>query len=175
MEAIECLLTRRSVREYLDKEVKQEDIETILKCASFAPSAMNNQSWHFSVVTNKDWLTKMSSVISKFMGRDSYHVTYHAPVLIIVSDKVSDRLIYEHDGSCALENIFLSAHALGLGSVWINQLGEPELYDSKEFLALLKEAGVPEGYRVIGSAAIGYAKNVPNAKERKGDNVTYLK
>ena len=52
MEAIECLLTRRSVREYLDKEVKQEDIETILKCASFAPSAMNNQSWHFSVVTN---------------------------------------------------------------------------------------------------------------------------
>ena len=50
MEAIECLLTRRSVREYLDKEVKQEDIETILKCASFAPSAMNNQSWHFSVV-----------------------------------------------------------------------------------------------------------------------------
>ena len=95
-----------------------------------------------------------------------YHVTYHAPVLIIVSDKVSDRLIYEHDGSCALENIFLSAHALGLGSVWINQLGEPELYDNKEFTDLLKEAGVPEGW---------YAKNVPNAKERKGDNVTYLK
>lgn len=175
MEAIECLLTRRSVREYLDKEVKQEDIETILKCASFAPSAMNNQSWHFSVITNKDWLNKMSSVIAKFMGRDSYHVTYHAPVLIIVSDKVSDRLIYEHDGSCALENILLSAHALGLGSVWINQLGEPELYDNKEFISLLKEAGVPEGYRVVGSAAIGYAKNVPNAKERKGDNVTYLK
>ena len=174
MEAIECLLTRRSVREFLDKEVKQEDLDTILKCASFAPCAMNNQSWHFSVVTNKDWLTKMSSVIAKFMGRDSYHVTYHAPVLIIVSDKIGN-LIYEHDGSCALENIFLSAHALGLGSVWINQLGEPDLYNNPEFLNLLKEAGIPDGYKVVGSAAIGYPKNIPEVKKRAQGNVTYLK
>ena len=174
MEAIECLLTRRSVREYLDKDVKNEDIETILKCASFAPSAMNNQSWHFSVVTNKEWQEKMSKIIGKFMGRDGYQVTYHAPVLIIVSDKTGN-LIYEHDGSCALENIFLSAHALGLGSVWINQLGEEALYKDHDFLALLKEAGVPEGYKVIGSAAIGYAKTKPEAKPRASENVTYLK
>ena len=174
MDAIECLLTRRSVREYLDKDVKEEDIKTILKCASFAPSAMNNQSWHFSVVTNKEWQLKMSKIIARYMNRDSYHVTYHAPVLIIVSDKISDHLIYEHDGSCALENIFLSAHALGLGSVWINQLGEPELYHDEEFLKLLKEAGLPEGYRVIGSAAIGYPKTVPEAKERKTGNLTFL-
>ncbi len=174
MEAIECLLTRRSVREFLDKEVNQEDLDIILKCASFAPSAMNNQSWHFSVVTNKEWLNKMSQIIAKFMNRETYHVTYHAPVLIIVSDK-RDNLIYEHDGSCALENIFLSAHALGLGSVWINQLGEPGLYSNPEFLNLLKEAGVPDGYKVVGSAAIGYLKNIPEAKKRVQGNVTYLK
>lgn len=174
MEAIECLLTRRSVREFLDKEVKQEDLDTILKCASFAPSAMNNQSWHFSVVTNKEWLNKMSQIIAKFMNREVYHVTYHAPVLIIVSDKTGN-LIYEHDGSCALENIFLSAHALGLGSVWINQLGEPDLYNNPEFLNLLKEAGVPDGYKVVGSAAIGYPKNIPETKKRVQGNVTYLK
>ena len=65
--------------------------------------------------------------------------------------------------------------ALGLGSVWINQLGEPELYHDEEFLKLLKEAGLPEGYRVIGSAAIGYPKNIPEAKERKTGNLTFLK
>ena len=173
MDAIECILTRRSVREYLDKKVNEEDLKTILKCASYAPSAINNQNWHFSVVTNNEWLKKISALIGKFMGRESYNVTYGAPVLIIVSDK-KDNLIYEHDGACALENIFLAANALGLGSCWINQLGEDALYKNDEFLTLLKEAGVPENYKVIGCAAIGYAKNVPSPKPRKENIVNFL-
>ena len=174
MDALECILSRRSVRNYLDKEVSDKDIETILEAAKFAPSAMNNQGWHYSLVTNKDWLAKMSKIIGETFSNPNYNVTYHAPLLIIVSHK-DGNLIYDHDGSCALENIFLSARALGLGSCWINQLGEPILYKNPKFMELLKEAGVPEGYRVIGSAAIGYTNEFPLAKERKEHTVSYLK
>lgn len=174
MDTIDCILTRRSIRKYEDKKVKEEDLLKIIECAKYAPSGINNQGWHFSVVENKDWLEKMSKTVAKGLGRTSYNVTYGAPVLIVVSHKRGN-LLYEHDGSCALENIFLAAHSLGLGTCWINQLGEESLYSDKEFLDLLKEAGVPEGYKIIGCAAIGYPAESPIAKPRKENLVTYLK
>ena len=115
----------------------------------------------------------MSEIIAKHLNRESYHVSYHAPTLILVSSK-RDREYYVKDASCALENIFLSATDLGLGSCWINQLSIDELYSDKEFLNLLKEAGVKEDYKVYGAAAIGYPVSEVLPKERKENSVTYL-
>ena len=57
MDAIECILTRRSIRKFLDKEVEQEKIEKIIECGKFAPSALNRQTYHFTVIKNKEWLS----------------------------------------------------------------------------------------------------------------------
>lgn len=173
METIKCILSRRSHRAYLAKKVEKEKLEKIIECARFAPSAINNQERHFSVVSNELWLNKMSEIIAKHLNRESYHVSYHAPTLILVSSK-KDREFYIKDASCALENIFLSATDLGLGSCWINQLSIDDLYSDKKFLNLLKEAGVKEDYKVYGAAAIGYPVSEVLPKERKENSVTYL-
>ena len=174
MDAIECILTRRSIRSYKNEPVSEEDLCKILECARYAPSGINNQEWHFSVVENKKWLNEMSKIIGEDMNRPNYNVTYGAPVLIIVSHKRGN-LLYEHDGACALENIFLAANALGLGSCWINQLGDEIHYKNPSFAGLLKEAGVPEGYKVIGCAAVGYPNQKVEAKDRKENTITILR
>jgi nitroreductase len=53
-EAIKVLLNRRSTRVFKDEQIKDEELETILEAGRFAPSAMNQQSWHFTVVQNKE-------------------------------------------------------------------------------------------------------------------------
>lgn len=60
MEAIEALLTRRAVREFTSQPVTDEQIETILKAAMHAPSACNQQPWHFLVVTERERLNAIT-------------------------------------------------------------------------------------------------------------------
>jgi nitroreductase len=55
-EVINTIKTRRSVREYIDKEVEEDKIKIILECAIYAPSARNSQPWFFTVIKNKDLL-----------------------------------------------------------------------------------------------------------------------
>ena len=50
MDAIENIFSRKSVRKFLSKEIEQEKIDTLLKAAMSAPSAMNFQPWHFVVI-----------------------------------------------------------------------------------------------------------------------------
>ena len=174
MDAIECILTRRSIRSYKNEPVSEDDLCKILECARYAPSGMNNQDWLFSVVQNKRWLKEMSQIVGEDMNRPTYDVTYGAPVLIIVSHK-RGKLLYEHDGACALQNIFLSANSLGLGTCWINQLGDEIHYKNPRFAELLKEAGVPEEYKIIGCSALGYPNEKVEAKDRKENTITILR
>lgn len=61
----------------------------------------------------------------------------------------------------ALENIFLAAHALGIGSVWINQLNG--ICDEPAVRAVLTKLKIPENHIVWGMAALGYAEAKPAA------------
>jgi nitroreductase len=71
------------------------------------------------------------------------------------------------DNACALENIFLAAHSLGIGSVWINQLRH--CCDEAEVRAILEEWGIPEDHVVYGIAALGYQDGEPLGEvEKKG-------
>jgi len=70
------------------------------------------------------------------------------------------------DASCALENMMLAAHALGLSTVWVHR--EREIFDSEAGKALLREWGLPETLRGVGSIALGYgAAPAPQPKPRK--------
>ena len=43
-EVMENILTRRSVRAFLEKEIPMEELEQIVKAGAYAPSAMNRQT-----------------------------------------------------------------------------------------------------------------------------------
>ena len=68
------------------------------------------------------------------------------------------------DCACAMQNIFLAAKSLGIGSCWINQLGQT--CDDPDVRAFLMKLGVPENHRVYGCAALGYAPEGAPMKDK---------
>ncbi len=126
MELLEAIHTRRSVRKYLDKPVTADMIETILRAAMAAPSAGNQQPWHFLVVTDR----AMLDAIPAFHPYSK--MVLQAPVAIIVCGDPAGKkwpTFWEQDVSAATQNILLAARDLGLGTVWVGIHPEKDRID----------------------------------------------
>jgi len=186
---LDCILTRRSIRSYQETQVSEEDLNQILNAAVYAPSGSNSQTWLFTAIQNKSKLKKLNELLRQgFLewqpGENEYpaklgakkraenedaNFFYHAPTLIIASN-VPNYANAMADCSAALQNIFLSAHSLGLGSCWINQL--TWLNGCAKVREYLAELGIPKEHVICGAAAIGYHNGeLPKAAARKKNTV----
>jgi nitroreductase len=168
--ALENLMTRRSIRSYTAQAIPRGDLETIVDAARYAPSARNSQLWQFTVLRNKALLARLAGVIGDALCREGYDF-YNADTLILVSCP-RDYSFGPEDSACALDNIFLAAHALGIGSVWINQLRG--ICDRPAVREVLDALGVPAGHVVFGMAALGYAAAAPAVPDKKTDVVRWV-
>lgn len=97
-------------------------------------------------------------IFSHFVLYPDYRISFFIPLAFRFAD-------YTMDCACALENIFLAAKSLGIGSCWINQLGQT--CDDPDVRAFLTKLGVPESHKVYGCAALGYAPADAPVKEKK--------
>lgn len=167
---IELIKTRRSVRSFSDEKIPEDVLRAIAETAVYAPSAMNRQCWHFTVLTDREEIAILAEAVKSAGSLDERYCFYH-PAALIIASADRDVAMGRDDCACALENIFLAAHAFGVGSVWINQLRD--FCDVPEVRALLHEYGVPDGHAVYGSAALGYAKKSPRITEKITSNITY--
>ena len=172
MEFFEAVLTRKSVKKYKDTPVPQELIDKIIQAGLSAPSGLNKQSPIIIAVTNKEIRDKLSFInagCDPFNRKDPF---YNAPcVLIVLADKSVHTHIY--DGPLVMENMLLSAHALGLGACWIHRA--KETFDSEYGKSLLKELGIEGEYEGIGNCIIGYPDIEPEKKPIKENRVYYIK
>ena len=73
------------------------------------------------------------------------------------------------DGTLVLGNLLNAAHAVQLGSCWINRARE--MFDTEEGKALLRQWGIPEHYRGIGCCILGYADEAPAPKKRAANRI----
>lgn len=185
-EILENIKARRSVRAYTDQQVSEEDLLAILEAGAYAPSGMHLETWHFTAIQDNDKLTKLNERIKGAFAKSedahlqerghskTYCCYYHAPTLVIVSNEPTQWWA-GMDCACAIENMFLAAQSLGIGSCWINQLGmtcdDPEV---REFITSL---GVPENHKVYGCVALGYTDPKIPMKEKKvkADTITIVK
>ncbi len=164
-EVIRNLLTRRSVRKFTDKKIPGAELEVLLKVACAAPSGMNKQTWQFTLVTDEAKIQKLAAEVGKALDRENYDI--YKPAALIIPSNLKESPWGVEDNACALENIFLAAHSLGIGSVWINQLRH--CCDMPEVRAILTEWGIPEDHAVYGIAALGYQDGEPLGEvEKKG-------
>ena len=184
-ETLKTILNRRSIRSYKQDQIKEAELQTIIEAGKFAPSAMNQQPWHFVVVQNKEMLQKINDTCKVvFANSDNEHIKarakagnssafYNAPTFIIVfgDEKAAAPL---NDGTLALGNMFLAAESLGIGSCWIHAMSF--VFAAEEGNTLKQDLGVPEGYISIGAAAFGYkASDSPAPLPRKEGTVTIIK
>lgn len=148
-EAIEVILSRRSIRRFKPQEVGEDMIRTLLECACAAPSAANSRPWHFVVVTQRDLLDRMGE------AHPYGKMLHEAPLAIVVCGDPTKNdyasRYWEEDCSAAMQNILLGATAMGLGSVWLG------VRHSKEREAAMRGIlSVPDHIAILGIAAIGW-------------------
>jgi nitroreductase len=116
MDALKAIMTRRSVRRFNSAPVSEEVLETILQAGMSAPSAVNQQPWHFVVINDRSLLDKIPTVHEyAAMCRQA------AAAIILCMDAAQEtyRENWVQDMSAAAENILLAVRALGLGAVWV--------------------------------------------------------
>lgn len=183
---IKTILQRRSTRLFdAEKSVPEQLLPEIVKAGAYAPSAMNAQAWHFSVVENKELLLQLNDATKSEMANsdverirartadNSYNFYYHAPVLIIVS--MSDKALFpREDTGCCMQNMMLAAQSVGLGSCWINQLGNG-MSEKQQVRQVLDLMGVPQQNKVYAALALGYAVSTAPLKDRVKDCVNFVK
>lgn len=167
---MENILTRRSIRAFQNKEIPREELEQIVQAGLYAPSGQNRQTWKFTVVTDREKIRKLAEVIGRKLGRDGYDM--YSPQVLIIPSKEKENQHSMEDNACAMENMFLAAHSLGIGSVWINQLrdicGDPEVRE------ILSGWEIPESHCVFGMAALGFAAGSEKKEVRKTGEVHFV-
>ena len=184
-ETLQTVMKRRSTRAFNPEQIKDEELQAILEAGTFAPSARNQQAWHFTVVQNAQMLATLcqeakevaknneSEYMRQLANNENFNCFYGAPTLVIVSGSQTAMLI-EADCAAANQNMLLAAESLGMGSCWINFV--IFLFNGPKSAQYSKQLGIPDGYKPFFSAALGYKKmEAARAPERKPELINYVK
>jgi nitroreductase len=159
MDVFECIETRRCIRKYLNRPVEFSKVIAILEAGHYAPSAGNLQDWRFIIITDRDVIKRLPQ---HCVGQN--HVV--APVVIVVCADCDitgkhyglrgKRLYCTQNCAAAIENMLLTAHALGLGGNWIGAFDEDKI---KEIFS------IPEEVRPQAILTFGYPDEEPPPKK----------
>lgn len=168
-ETIQTILSRRSVKKYLPKQITDEELEQVVTAGAYAANGRGLQAGKIVVVQAPETREQLRAMNAAVWGKPEIDPFYGAPtVCVVLAD--SQVSTWVEDGSLVLGNMLLAASSLGLGACWIHRARQE--FDSPEGKALLQKWGVPETYRGIGHCILGYAAAEPlPAKARKADFV----
>jgi nitroreductase len=154
MEAMEAITTRRSVREFTDEPVSEQELDRLIDAARWAPSGLNNQPWRFMKITDRSLITGVSG-LTKYRG-----VIAGSAALIAVFLDAQDMYDRTKDllaAGAAIENLLLAANDAGLGACWLGEI----LARREEVEALLE---VSDDLELVAVIALGR----PTERERSG-------
>lgn len=170
-DAIETLLTRRSIKKYNVKPIPDDVLNKILEVGTYAPTAKNMQKPIIIVIQDKKVRAQIAEENAKIMGMEDFDPFYGAPVVLLVAAK-KDCPTAVYDGSCVISNMMNAAWALGIGSCWIHRAKEEMESDfGKKLFASL---GIEGEYIGVGHVALGYIDGeIPEAKPRKAHRVYF--
>ncbi len=180
---VDNMLTRRAIRKYTDQQVSKEKLDTILKCAIYAPSALNRQPWQIRAIQNKELLDEINQRFLKFAQEKEFQgsasrykepgfsIFHNSPTLIVIARDVNIGTS-TLDCGIMLQNVLLSAHAVGLGTCPIGSL--VPILNLPENKDILEQLDIPEGYEVAINVSLGYADEKPVTKKRFENRVKII-
>lgn len=182
-DVLKTIKSRRSVRNYSPAQISQEHMDLIIESGIYAPSAVNEQPWHFTVIQNQEVLQHINDIVKEQMvksevewirnngSNSNFKVTYNAPTLILISGRESG-VAWQADCAFAMENMMLAAESLGVGSVC---LGLVRFFFEQE--SELEKLGVPKGYKPFYGIAFGYRpdEKTLEAPKRNMDVINYIR
>ncbi len=174
MDLLNLMMTRRTIRQYGEKDVPMSCLKKIVTAGEWSPSVHNIQPWRFIVVQNKNTIKKLSKILSEkskellsgfnIIVKETAKLLLNAPVVVVVynSCELSERVkkfeepyygitrISEYESvAAAIENMLLMAHSLGLGTAWLTS----PLFCEKEISDFFSAEGT-----LLALMTIGYPK-----------------
>jgi nitroreductase len=184
-ETITTIKSRRSIRKFKPEQISYAELQEILEAALYAPNAMNQQKWHFTVIQDKDMLMRMvvkarenmmKSGIEAFAKRaaaSGYHTFYNAPTVVLISCEEKNAMA-QFDCAAAAQTMALAAASLNVGSCVI--ASSAFLFSPDKNNELKKELGIPDGFAHVCTVSLGYRDGEnPEAPPRKKDVVNYVR
>lgn len=163
---LDAMKSRRSIRKYKSTAVPQELIAQVIEAGTYAASGKGLQPWLVIQVTDEETKARIRRINAQIMGAgEDADPFYGAPVyLIVLADRTNPNHMY--DGSLMMGNMMLAAHALGLGSCWINRAREE--FEMPEWQEWLRSLGIEGDYAGVAHLSLGYPEGEPRpAKPRK--------
>jgi nitroreductase len=157
MDVFRCIVERRSVRSYTEKDIPEESLQRILEAARWAQSAVNRQPWEFITIHDKDMLRE----ISKHARYGGFIKDAPVAIAVVTNPKTKWHLI---DGSTAVQNMALAAWEMGIGTCWIGSLEREEV---KKLL------GIPDELHLLTVLPFGYPATVGSSTRRDLDSMIH--
>jgi nitroreductase len=185
MNVSQAIRARRAIRDFKPEPVSTGMMYQLVSAASWAPSAMNEQPWHFTTVTDQEildqisvrakaWLLQNFPIMPRpahfrdILADPTFHIFYNASCLVVISTAAAGPWMRE-DAALAAQNLMLMATSLALGSCWIGfaqgWLNTPE---GHEILNL------PENALVVAPIIVGHPTTIPPPVARKAPLVTWI-
>lgn len=160
------VMARRSTRNFKSDQVEEAKVERLLRAAMNAPSASNEQPWHFLITRDTAVLRELNRVHPIPGG------LLGAPMAIVVCaepDLAKEKGFWIEDCSAATMSLLIEAEETGLGSVWLG------LHPVKERVDAVRAVlGIPESIVPFAIVPIGYSNEVKGSVDRyRIDRVHY--
>lgn len=166
MDAMDALLSRRSIRRYQKEAVPEELIDELLNAAMSAPSARNEQPWHFVVIQDRKILDEIPRV------QPYSDMLREAPLAIVVCADLrlsGNEAFWVQDCSAATENILIAAQAKGLGAVWLGSYPRDDIVKGMQNLLALPQYVIP-----LSIISVGYpAEKKPRPNRYQASRIHY--
>lgn len=168
-QSIENILTRKSIRQFTGEKPTDTQIDTLLRCAMSAPSAMNKQPWIFIVVDDEVVLAEIGEKMPNSQVQNGAKVAFVmcGDMNKTLSDQARDFWIC--DVSAATENLLLAAHSMGFGAVWTG------VYPMMENVAKVQDIlSLPENIIPLCIVPVGTPNENPEVKDKwNTENIHY--
>ena len=183
-DVLRTIAARRSHRAYQETQLTDEQVQILLKAGMYAPSAVNRQPWHFTVVQNQALLKEINQAVweetmkaapenrSPRFKDPAFDVFYHAPTVIFISaDKEN---YWNHmDSGIACQNICLAAESIGLGTVI---LGMPRAaFQNEKAPQFRKALCFPETHEFTIAIAVGIPADDKPAHLPASDRISFVR
>ncbi|MFZ5351988.1 MAG: nitroreductase family protein [Bacillota bacterium] len=185
-DTIRSIINRRSIRMFEPEQIRDNELEAVLQAGAYAPSAANQQPWHFTVIQNKDVMKRITQDTKDYFmfsenlrfkqiaDDPSFNPFHGAPTCIVISG--DEKALMPHaDCAAAAQNMLIAASSLGLGSCWVNIF--LHLFNGSKGEAWKSELDIPTGYKPFYSIVLGYKTTIGNPEPlpRRNNIVNYIK
>ena len=157
---LEIMRSRRSVRQYTDEKISDEQIKKIVSAALLAPSGHSKYPCEFIVVKNSETLEKLSHCrvgVAKMLASA-------AAAIVVIADKEKSDTVVE-DSAVTMMNMELMAASLGIGNCWIQVRARDAENNSPAEEYLREILKFPENFMCQSVLVLGIAAKQPRARE----------